>query len=204
MRLLMIGNSHTYANDLPLKVRTICRREGVHCDVTMIAKGGMGFGYHSTENLHEVRFNLLYGEYDVAILQHKAHPFDSIDEMFEGGRALAKVNADGKNPPKLMLYMPWSEKTNPEGQPTMSEAYRKLAGEMAADFIPVGEVWWKFSRLHPELEMYSRDGMHSSDLGATLAAYVIFTAITKRRATPEDPIFADMARLAYEGVCGKV
>lgn len=202
MRLLMIGNSHTYANDLPMKVRDICRAEGVHCDVTMLAKGGMGFGYHSKENLDEVRFNLLYGEYDTAILQHKAHPFDSVEEMFEGGRALAQLNASGKNPPKLMLYMPWSEKVNPEGQTVMSEAYSKLAREINAEWIPVGEVWWSFHQLHPELELYSTDGKHSSDLGAVLAAYVIFTALTKRKATPSDPIFADMARLAYERICG--
>ena len=70
MRVLFIGNSHTYYNDLPERFRQICVSEGVPVEVTMLAHGGKGLDFHRNEP--EVRFNILYGNYDWVVLQHLA------------------------------------------------------------------------------------------------------------------------------------
>lgn len=44
LRILFIGNSHTYYNDMPNMVAEKSRKEGYDCEVTMIAHGWMVFG----------------------------------------------------------------------------------------------------------------------------------------------------------------
>ena len=73
MRILFIGNSHTYFNDMPALVAKMAQEEGEKCEVTMIAHGGWFLEQHAKEE--EVRFNILYGNYDYVVLQEHAHPF---------------------------------------------------------------------------------------------------------------------------------
>ena len=40
LRILFVGNSHTYYNDMPILVRRRAIDEGYDCSVTMIAPGG--------------------------------------------------------------------------------------------------------------------------------------------------------------------
>ena len=40
LRILFIGNSHTYFNDMPAMVAEKARKAGFDCEVTMIAHGG--------------------------------------------------------------------------------------------------------------------------------------------------------------------
>ena len=40
LRILFIGNSHTYCNDMPLMVRRRAADEGYDCQVTMLAHPG--------------------------------------------------------------------------------------------------------------------------------------------------------------------
>ena len=62
LRILFIGNSHTYMNDMPEMVAMRFRNHGYDCEVTMIAHGGWYLKQHVEEP--DVRFNILYGHYD--------------------------------------------------------------------------------------------------------------------------------------------
>jgi len=46
MKVLFIGNSHTYFNDMPALFRAVCGQHGIDVHVTMLTKGGMGLDYH--------------------------------------------------------------------------------------------------------------------------------------------------------------
>ena len=46
LRLLFIGNSHTYYNDMPLMAAKKARAAGYDCEVTMIAHGGWFLAQH--------------------------------------------------------------------------------------------------------------------------------------------------------------
>ena len=67
LRILFIGNSHTYFNDMPQMVARRFLEEGYDCEVTMIAHGGWFLEQHVKEP--DVRFNILYGHYDYVVLQ---------------------------------------------------------------------------------------------------------------------------------------
>lgn len=49
LRLLFIGNSHTYCNDMPLMAAKKARAAGYDCEVTMIAHGGWFLAQHVEE-----------------------------------------------------------------------------------------------------------------------------------------------------------
>ena len=58
MRILFIGNSHTYVNDMPEIVARLAKKDGIDCEVAMIAHGGWFLEQHAAEP--ETRFNILY------------------------------------------------------------------------------------------------------------------------------------------------
>ena len=88
MRVLFIGNSHTYYNDMPHLFAQICREKGIDTEVTMLAHGGKGWDFHLEEP--EVKFNIEYGGYDAVILQHKAHPMGDLSVMQQCGKELIR------------------------------------------------------------------------------------------------------------------
>ena len=46
LRILFIGNSHTYVNGVPALVRDLAAADGYEVDVTMIAHGGWYLWQH--------------------------------------------------------------------------------------------------------------------------------------------------------------
>ena len=180
MKILFIGNSHTYVHYVPFRVKTILERNGIDADVTMLSHPGMGLDWHLQQS--PTFFNLLYGNYDIVVLQHNAHPFPGKDSLLDAGMKMAKIVPSET---KIFLYMTWSEKNNPEGQSVMSESYRELGDKIGAQVCPVGEVWWKIRENYPD-ELYFEDGEHSSVFGASLAAAVIAMTILERPYTTEE------------------
>ncbi|MCR5299307.1 MAG: hypothetical protein K6D92_00210 [Erysipelotrichaceae bacterium] len=167
MKVLFIGNSHTFVHYVPLRVKWFFEKHGKDIDVTMLTHPGVGLDYHIKQS--QTYFDLMYGKYDAVVLQHNAHPFPGKESVISGGKAIAGICPEQT---KIYLYMTWSEKNNPEGQKVMSEAYRELAAEIGAAVCPVGEWWWQIAEAYGE-ELYFADGEHSSVLGASLAAVVI-------------------------------
>ena len=90
MRILFIGNSHTYYNDMPEIFARICRRNGIDTEITMITHGGKGWDFHVKEP--EVQFNIRYGGYDAVVLQHTAHPMGDLKIMEENGGATYQLD----------------------------------------------------------------------------------------------------------------
>ena len=170
MRVLFIGNSHTFYNDMPHLFAQICREKGRDVEVTMLTHGGKGWDFHVEEP--EVRFNIFYGGYDAVVLQHTAHPMGDPEVMNRCGRTLIEwVRQAGARP---ILYMTWTARADGEAaQAGMSGAYRRLQQETGCEMAPVGENWWKYHREHPDEEMSAEDGEHASLPGSRLAAATI-------------------------------
>ena len=89
MKVLFIGNSHTYFNDMPALFQSLCAEKGFSVHVTMLTKGGMGLDYHLKQE--QTLFNIRYGGYDYVVLQHNAHPMGDLDAMHEAACALVKL-----------------------------------------------------------------------------------------------------------------
>ena len=175
MRVLFIGNSHTYFNDMPALFARFCRASGTETEVTMLSHSGKPLEWHRSEYFEE-RFNLLHGGYDFCVIQQQAHPFPEPKQSGETIGYLTGLCAAAHTLP--VLYMTWAEKACPENQKLMTETYRQIAADTGARLAPVGEAWERVRSRHPEIELYWRDGMHASAYGSYLAAAVLFAAVT--------------------------
>ena len=183
VKILFIGNSHTYFHDLPARVAVKAKENGYDCEVTMLAHGGWYLRQHVKEP--EICFNIKFGHYDYVVLQEHSHPFDDIAGYFEAAAALASwIREAGSTP---VIYGTWAKKNEEQAQETMNEANRKLAEELDALYAPVGESWWAYKSSHPEIEMYEKDGAHASEPGMEFAARIIWTAIETDLGTGSEP-----------------
>ena len=128
LKILFIGNSHTYYHNLPAWVAQIASEEGYECDVTMLAHPGWYLHQHVKEP--EARFNIKYGHYDYVVLQEHSHPFDDIPGYIEAAATLAgRIREAGSKP---VVYGTWARKTEKSVQETMNKVNRQLAQDLDA------------------------------------------------------------------------
>lgn len=173
LRVLFIGNSHTYFNDMPDMVAEMFRADQYDCEVTMIAHGGWYLDQHVKEP--DVRFNILYGNYDYVVLQEYAHPFGPEEKFFAAVRKLDQWIREAGS--KTVIYMTWARKSEEFVQERMTKAHEQIVAEIGALMAPVGKYWWDYMRSWPDLEMYYEDGAHASAHGSRFAAKYIWSAI---------------------------
>ncbi len=171
--ILFIGNSHTYCNDMPLMVKRRAEEDGRSCRVTMLARPGWFLSQHAKEP--DVRFNILYGEYDYVVMQEHAHPFGPEEGFLEAAIALSGMIREAGSIP--VLYECWSMKREPGIQASMNEVHRRVAEAIGALLAPVGENWWAYKESRPDLELYDEDGAHASRAGSDFAAKHIWNTI---------------------------
>lgn len=176
MKVLFVGNSHTFFNDMPeLFARFAEKTTGEKPEVVMLAYSGRDYLWHRKEYF-AVRFNLMYGGFDYCILQQAAHPYPPFEETYEYGKMLIDLcKKCGVTP---VIYMTWAEKRFPENQKKMIDTCKKLAKQNDALLAPVGEVWQKVQRKHPDIELYFRDGEHAGPYGDFLVASVLCQLLT--------------------------
>ena len=173
LKILFIGNSHTYFNDMPEMVAEQFRKEQYDCEVTMIAHGGWFLEQHANEP--DVRFNILYGHYDYVVLQEHAHPFGPEEKFYGAVRQLNQWILEAGS--KGVIYMTWAKKDEEFNQERMTLAHEQIADELGMLLAPVGKYWWEYLRSYPDIEMYYKDGQHASPDGSRFAAKYIWNAI---------------------------
>lgn len=173
MKILFIGNSHTFYNDMPYIFKQICQENNIDVDVTMLARGYKGLDYHAREP--ETRFNILYGNYDYIILQHLQSGFDK-DVLYNSAKKIKDI-ANISNNNRIFLYMTWTLKSERDKQPELTDGYFEAGKKLDVPVIPVGVVWWNYFDKFPKKNLYFRDDKHASPLGSTLTAYTIFRSI---------------------------
>ncbi|MBQ6065882.1 MAG: hypothetical protein IJK89_03595 [Clostridia bacterium] len=182
MNILLIGNSHTYVNDMPALVREMAESaSGEECHAFMLAYSGRSLKWHIEEEYFSERFNILYGGYDYCVIQEQAHPLPpEEDTVAYAGRIIDLCKKAGTVP---IIFETWAEKAKPENQTEMNRRYRTLAAKTGARLAPVGEVWSAVSadlKDASNADLYFRDGEHASPVGDYLIAMVLTKTITGR------------------------
>ena len=177
MKLLFIGNSHTYYNGMPETVRRLFEATGQRTHVTMLAEGGKGLSYHATSP--NTLFNIRCGEYDAVIVQDKASGFE--EGAFRAAAA-ALLETAQKAESALYFFMPWiTTREDAAAQSAMSDAYRNFCYANGCFFAPVGEVFARLRRTEPIETLYREDGSHATPFGSYVAAVTIFYTVTGRK-----------------------
>ena len=83
VKILFVGNSHTYNCDIPYRVKLLAAAEGVDCQVAMNAHGGWTLYQHSREP--DVPFNLLHGGQVGGVIDHYLGAVGLVDLVDDAG-----------------------------------------------------------------------------------------------------------------------
>ena len=189
-KLLFIGNSHTYVNQMPQMVSELFRiYDDEEALPVMLTQGGMTLRWHGDQE--QTHFNIRYGHYDFVVLQQATHPFDGEEALLRSaGWLLPEIRESGARP---VAYMTWAQKSRPEDQAELTSAFTRLAREENTLLAPAGVIWERMRQQHPETELYAGDGAHASMTGSYLAAVSIYMAMTGKKALPfkEDAFYTD-------------
>jgi hypothetical protein len=175
IRVLFIGNSYTFFNDLPNMIAALAKagdqRPIEHARET---PGGRSLEQHWNDGKAAKR--ITEGKWDFVVLQeHSLRPLTDRERMFEFARKLdAEIK---KHSAKTLLYQTWARQDVPEKQAELSKAYLDLGKELGAKVIPVGEAWSLAMKGNPKLSLHVADKSHPNKAGTYLAACVFYAAI---------------------------
>jgi len=185
-RVLFIGNSHTFHNDVPKMFESMARAGGHSVKADMIAHGGWTLLEHaqSAETTQKIRSE----EWDYVVLQEQGDvpSFSSSreQEMYPAIRGLHnEISARGA---ETVLFMTWGHRDGSlaEGvggynaeSAVVETAYVKIGNELDIAIAPVRVAWWTAMRSNPNLDLWVDDGNHATKEGSYLAASVLYHVI---------------------------
>ena len=187
MKILFIGNSHTYMNDMPELVREIVENAaGEACEVFMLAYPGKTLKWHMAEEYFSERFSILHGGFDYCVIQERAHPMPEEAETVAYAARIAELCRKAGTVP--VIFETWAEKAKPENQEAMNRRYRNLAESQGILLAPVGEIWTAAQAELQErfnADLYNTDGAHASAAGVWLIATVLTKVMTGKLPSPD-------------------
>ncbi len=197
-KALFLGNSYTYANDLPLMVKKIAVSKGNQFTYASNTPGGAGLGSHSYTSSQSVTLIDSF-DYEYLILQDQSVMLADRENgfakyfhrSFGAGDFLNNRSKRLDTCHKTMFYLTWGRKEGhsifqPPGnfgnnyqemQDNLTQNYGQLAEILDAQIAPAGEAWRKVVTQHPEIELYTADGSHPSVAGTYLVACVFYQSI---------------------------
>ena len=191
-KILFIGNSFTYFNDLPAMTETLLKNAGISCRAASVTKGG-AYLHEYADREHELnrRFEEAYSNenYDFVVLQDQSfNPAgDKADFMAAVHTLSTAVRAGGKNP-CLLFYQTWayrygSEKLSGTGidyetmRLRLKAAYEEAAARFDGRCVPVGTAFAASCALYPDIVLYNDDAYHPTPAGTYLAALLFTNAV---------------------------
>ena len=190
LRVLFVGNSYTYFNELWDHFAAIADSMGYRVQVDHVTKGGYRLcQMNDPENEYGARVaqKLRDNPYEVVFLQEQSHtPVSDRESFLTATRELCqKVRAVGARP---ILYQTWGRKEGnailekfgwtPEGMSrALAAAYRAAGEETFATVSPVGDAFLDVYKNHPEIDLYHADKTHPSAAGTYLAALCHFATL---------------------------
>ena len=173
LRILFIGNSLTYANDLPALVCGLARSAGRQAVCESVAKPDYSLEDHWNER--DARAAIARG-WDVVVLQQgpSALPESRRLLIAYAKRFAAEIRKAGARP---ALYMVWPSQARRGDFPGVSQSYAAAAKEVDGLLLPVGDAWRAAWLADATLPLYASDGLHPSASGTYLAALVIYAQL---------------------------
>ncbi len=189
-RVLFIGNSLTYFNDLPGTVATLAAAVNAPMEVASVARPNLALIDHlnGKSNALEV---IRGADWDYVILQQgPSSLLLSRDTLVIATRLLdAHIRAAGG---RTALFMVWPESSRFSVFDDVRDSYQTAADAVGGIFLPAGDAWRAAWAGDPQLLLYGPDGYHPSELGTYLAALVIYESITGRdsRSLPAEAFVA--------------
>jgi hypothetical protein len=189
LRVLFVGNSYTYVNDLPAMLTTLAARSrpAVTLAVESVTVGGATLQSHwestgAQARLREARWDavVLQGQsveplWQPAVFGAYADRFGALATTV-GARALwfatwARREGDG------IYAEPFTGGTTAAMTARLESGYAMAQTRNGGALVRVGEAWRRALAARPALALHNDDGSHPSVAGTYLAACVFYGAL---------------------------
>ena len=181
MKVLFIGNSYTFFNDMPNLLERLAKDNGkeLHCD--SVTKGGRHLYQNLTdgdENGEKIKMLSSETVYDALFLQEQSFfPIVNYDQFLYGVQSLKNI----VHAKRTVLYSTWGRKegsskldelslTSEEMTEKLTNAYISVAKETNSEISKVGKAFLSISKAFSEIDLYNKDLSHPSYIGSVVAA----------------------------------
>ncbi len=178
LRILWIGNSYTYVNDLPrtLTLLSLAAGENRVPAITTVLRGGQFLRGHMARKDMAA---LMAKGWDYVVLQDQSlAPLQQPDTVLHYGMQLGTMAKQAGA--KVLLYVTWPRRDTPQTAGTIVSVYTRLAQSLGATLVPVGPAWMAMRDESPATDLYIEDGSHPSPIGTYLAASVFYGVLYGR------------------------
>jgi hypothetical protein len=190
LRLLFIGNSHTYYNNLPHLFAYLAQSGGYPVVVDSNTPPGYALEGHCTNPITLAK--IAQGGWDYVILQEQSlYPvidFYRYGSMYPAARHLDSLITNVGA--RTALYMTWGWRGGGQHevnghysipfvdyfqmQDTLTAAYVMLADQISALLLPAGCAWARAMRTDTTLDLWQPDNYHPKLEGSYIAACVFY------------------------------
>lgn len=176
-RVLFVGNSLTYVNDVPALVARISAGLGAPLETHSVVHPDYGLEDHWNDGV--VQRLLTDQRWDVVVLQQgpSSLPESGTNLVEYAGRFARLIRTHGACP---AVYMVWAEAAYPRSFDAVRDHHRQAADSAHAQFLPAGDAWRAAWRRDSSFAFYSADGLHPTPLGSYVAALTIAAGLTGR------------------------
>ncbi len=200
VRILFIGNSYIYVNDLPKILTDMAATTGDKIIWDSSAPGGYTFRQHSTDTATLRRIKS--GHWDFAVLQEQSQlPSASMNDVQEKvypyARFLDSLTHAYSPKSKTVFYMTWGRKNGDKARcaalpevctykgmdSLLTARYTAMAKANHALISPVARVWKYLREKNPSIELYNADESHPSEAGSYATASCFYAVILKKDPT---------------------
>jgi hypothetical protein len=184
VRVLFIGNSYTYVNDLPgvLKKLADAAQSPIRIVTGQHTPGGATWEQHAQSAQAE---QLITQGWDYVVLQDQSQqPWVNLRVKAALATLDGKIKAAGG---KTALFMTWARSAQVAGSAdqlfrmrmAVNRYYEANAESVGATVVPVGRAWERAYRT-TTLTLHSGDGSHPAPLGTYLAACSFYAALAQK------------------------
>ncbi|NNF13773.1 MAG: SGNH/GDSL hydrolase family protein [Gemmatimonadetes bacterium] len=168
-RILFIGNSLTYTNDLPGAVATVAGALGHDVAVASVARPNFALEDHWFTGIAAVINDLAP---DVVVMQQGPSSLpENQEHLALWADSLSGLVRDVGGEPALLMV--WPSLSRSHAFDDVRDAYMEAAERVDGHFFPAGEALRALHDSYPEFSPYGSDGFHPSDYGTVVAAYVL-------------------------------
>lgn len=182
LRVLFIGNSLTFYNDLPTRTAEIALQDTLlrYPEAQSVTQGGATLGqlwvYTTARQQIETQ------RWDYVVLQEASAAILEYPETTEAyvRRFDTTARAAGA---RTVLFLTWTYGDAPQLQDSVTHVYQRIAQHVGTLVAPVGVAWQEALRQRPTLPLYLPDLIHPAPVGTYLAACTMFAALYRHSPT---------------------
>ena len=177
-RILFVGNSLTYVNDLPGMVKALADSADITgVQTAQIAKPDYALEDHWNDG--QARNVIGKGGWHVVVMQQgPSAVLANRANLRQWAATFADLIKSKAGVPAM--YQVWPALANFSDFDASAESYRLAAQDISGLFLAAGNAWRAAWARNADLPLYSADGLHPSVTGTYLAALTIFGGVFHR------------------------